>query len=237
MASGNEAVAVQKFNQAKRHLAKARLSPILSQIDLALLYNESLLVAASASASREIQTKAFAELQEYLEVSSPDSPWWKQAQEHFARLGKTLEKKVIPSDLLAKRFADEFYRVVTTLEVAQGKLVTLSDPTAKVLKQLGQEKNAGVPASHLFLPFPSRWPRWRCRLPATFKVGQLLRHHHESGLGMEHVRSIDRGQLAASDPGADLVGAYPESPSNVGYSETSGWPAIIHVQPPCDPLW
>jgi Zn-dependent protease with chaperone function len=142
MANGNNAAAAEKFRQAGQALRKARPSPILSQLDLALLYNEAVIADGG---NRAAQEKAFMELQEYLTLVSPDSAWWKRAQEHYVRLGTALQKKVLPSETLAKRFGDQFFRLVTTVEPAPGKLVTLSDPTVKVLKLLARENSVGVP--------------------------------------------------------------------------------------------
>ncbi|HYV39361.1 MAG TPA: tetratricopeptide repeat protein, partial [Gemmataceae bacterium] len=144
-AAGNNAAASEKFKLARKALPTAKPSPVSSQVALALLYNEATL---AASGDRDNQADAFMDFEDYLAMSSPDSAWWKLAGEQYDQLGRALGKKVAPSQELSKRFGNKFLRLVTSVELAPGKLVTLSDSTAKVLTLLGRENMAGIPVYH-----------------------------------------------------------------------------------------
>jgi tetratricopeptide (TPR) repeat protein len=144
LAGGNRQEAAAKFVAARKSLSQARELDIKYQIEDALLYNEALVDAAAAAS----KGRAFETLQSYLKLASPDSTWWSLAHDSYQRLGQELARNPLPRDELVKPFAANLLRVVASVEVAPGKLVTLSDLTPKALKALGREKSVGVPIFH-----------------------------------------------------------------------------------------
>jgi tetratricopeptide (TPR) repeat protein len=148
MAQGSNQLAAQKFARARKHLAALQAIPVkefplLNDPNLALLYNEALLDAVGPD--KEKKARAFQTLEDYLGKASPDSAWWPLAHERYVKLGQELAQKCQSREALAKRSTAQLLRVLTSVEVAPNKVLTLSDATADVLKLLGREKSIGVP--------------------------------------------------------------------------------------------
>ncbi|MCI0682931.1 MAG: M48 family metalloprotease [Gemmataceae bacterium] len=144
-ALGRSREAADKFRAARTALLAARKSDIKYQVEDALLYNEALVLAGG---DREGQGKAFETLQVYLSFASPDSTWWPLAHEHYEKLGTALARKPAPRADLAKRVGGNVLRLVTSVEVAPGKLITVSDSTPKTLTRLGRARSVGIPIFH-----------------------------------------------------------------------------------------
>jgi hypothetical protein len=60
-------------------------------------------------------------------------------------LGKELGRERLAKRTLARRYGGKLLRIITSVEVAPGQLITLGDPTAKTLERLGRGGSAGVP--------------------------------------------------------------------------------------------
>lgn len=145
-AAGLTKNAAEKFRLARKLLPEVKGLPIRDQLGLALLYNEALVSAASLDPADK--ARAFIAFEEYLALASPDSAWWALAREQYEKLGMDLGRELLPAEKLSKRFGDNLWRVLTSIEASPGKLITLSDSTREVLKRLGRADRAGVPIFH-----------------------------------------------------------------------------------------
>jgi Zn-dependent protease with chaperone function len=143
LAGGSTSAAADKFRKAGALLPKARMGAVTCELDLALLYNEATLEASASEPKRKEQ--ALVLLKDYLTGANPESTWWALAFERYQKLSGDLQKKADSRETLSARLGGRFLRTLTTVEPAPGKLVTLSDPTSKVLKILDKEKATGIP--------------------------------------------------------------------------------------------
>jgi predicted Zn-dependent protease len=142
LAAGRSEQAGKMFAVARKYLP-AKGSAIRDQLELAILYNEAIIAAASTD--KDTRIKAFHGLEDYLRRASPEATWWSLAFEKYDKLGQELDLKRESRETLAKRARGKRMRLLASVEFAQGKLITLSERTRLVLKRLGQEKSVGVP--------------------------------------------------------------------------------------------
>jgi hypothetical protein len=143
LADGQSQSAADLFGAARKNLEGVKGLPVAGELSLALLYNEALLDAAAPE--KETKIKAIKALEDYLGKASPDSMWWALAHERYERQAKEIEHARLAKEDLAKRSGKERMRVLTSVELAPGKLISLSDETTDVLKLLGRDKMVGVP--------------------------------------------------------------------------------------------
>src|SRR5262249_13374778 len=68
--------------------------------------------------------------------------------------------------------------------------------------------------------------------PAALERGQGLRQNDPARLAAERRRGVGRGQLAASDPGADLVRTDPVAAGHIADGETARQLSGRHLTPP-----
>lgn len=144
-AAGLPREAGEKFRLARKLLVEVKGSPLRNQLGIGLLYNEALLAAAAKK--RDDQVRALAGFEDYLKLASPDSAWWNLAREHYEKLAGVLGRPPMSREALAKRSGANLWRVVTSVAVAPGKVVTLGEATGEVRKKLGQDQ-VGVPIFH-----------------------------------------------------------------------------------------
>jgi tetratricopeptide (TPR) repeat protein len=131
---------------ARWRLARKALPPqgpaLRGQLLWALLYNEA---ALDAAGDRDARARALRGLEEYLGLASPDSTWWALAHEQYLKLAGELGVTPLTRQQLANRLGGRPLRVVASVELAPGKLLTVGDRAAAALKLLGQGAGAGVP--------------------------------------------------------------------------------------------
>jgi predicted Zn-dependent protease len=142
LAGGQQQAAADKFHQARNFLAPGR-SALGTQLESALLYNEAVLAAGSAD--KHTRSGAFRNLEAYLNQAGPDSTWWTLAYEKYEQLGKDLGLKCQSQATLAQRSAGKLMRMVTSVEVAPGKVIKLGDQHSKATALLDWHKSDGVP--------------------------------------------------------------------------------------------
>lgn len=141
-AAGDLANAQLSFADAAKILPK-QSSQLRDYLEDSLLYNQGVL---NATRPERVQKKLGADLLTvYLQVSSPSSSWWPLAFEKYEAVCRELGQTPLDRKQLATRKAEQRFRLVTTLDVAPGKSVTLSDSLNDTLKTLGREKTVGLP--------------------------------------------------------------------------------------------
>jgi tetratricopeptide (TPR) repeat protein len=141
LANDEPQAAAELFGLARKILPEK--GALRNQLELALLYDEAFLAAASPD--KDDKSKAFRDLEKYLTLASPDSTWWALAYDRYDQLGKELGLERLSREKLTETSRGRLLRVVVSVEVAPGKRITLSDPTGKVLQLVGRDKSAGVP--------------------------------------------------------------------------------------------
>jgi hypothetical protein len=107
-----------------------------------LLFNRAKMAATSTD--MESKRKGYLDIQRYLQLSSPDSAWWPLGYDLYVELAKATAQKAISKEELSRRTIGRL-RVLTTLDLAKDKQITLSEATPDVLKRLGQDTNKGIP--------------------------------------------------------------------------------------------
>lgn len=142
-AAGLQRESAEKFRLARKLLAEVKGSPLRTQLNVGLLYNEALQAAAGKPEDR---ARAFAGFEEYLKLASPDSAWWKLAYERYEKLAGKLGRQPLSCDMLRKRLGANLWRVVSSLDIG-GKVVTLGESAGDVRKKLGRDE-VGVPIFH-----------------------------------------------------------------------------------------
>ena len=105
-------------------------------IATAISYNRA--VALSLSEKIEERRAAVDELKNYLTTASPASAWWSSARSLYGRLAAELAiAPVADEDLRARQ---DRVRLITTVRVASGAVVTLSEPASDVERRLGRAR-------------------------------------------------------------------------------------------------
>ncbi len=119
----------------RRSFTGGRQLAVAPGFGLALLYNQALLLAGSPDKPK--RAKALEHFETYLVVANPASAWWSLAYERYTALckeqGKTpTPKKELASDTKAR------YRMLTSLKLASGTVLTLSEPLTAAVRSLGE---------------------------------------------------------------------------------------------------
>ncbi len=149
MAKGNQREARDRFLAAQKVLATG--SPLLDQLDTAIVYNLAMLDAQSGG--KDNQVKAFFGFERYLAKSTSASTWWNVAFERYEKLGKDTETPSKTREVLVDAYSknvvkilpDLLLRTLTTIDLPGGGQLSLADSAAKTLKSLDKEKMAGIP--------------------------------------------------------------------------------------------
>ena len=147
LAGDKMAEAATRLSQAGELLKGAGLIPALS-------YNRALALSRSTAAADRKQ--AFTLLGGYLESEVPASLWWDGAYALYAKLGAELAEAVKTREELSA--APARLRLVTSVELGPGVLLTLSETLSDVAGKLGAAQPVpAVPGTRLVrLIYPER---------------------------------------------------------------------------------
>lgn len=121
---------------ARRSFADGRRTAVAPMFGIALLYNNSLLLAASPDKAKRMQ--ALEQLETYLVVANPASAWWPLAYERYTGLCKEQGKAPKPKKELTLDSGSRF-RQVAALKLASGMVLTLSEPINASVRNLGEK--------------------------------------------------------------------------------------------------
>src|SRR5262249_45934712 len=115
--------------------------PMTGTVLLAFLYNRAFLLAESAD--RVQREAAAAELERYLRLAEPSSPWWPLAYERYRSLCAELQRKPQPREAFAGPDRTPEYRLATAVPLGPG-LVRLAEPVDEVTGLLGEGEQSPV---------------------------------------------------------------------------------------------
>ncbi len=141
------------------------MRPAPPALSAALLYNRALLLADSSTEGP--RRSAVAQIETYLQITSPASTWWPLAYERYAAMCKKLGLPAKDEGEL-KRTTHPQPRPLTEVEVGDGIALSLDEPMAGVTDRLGEGQAVPVVAGTDLVR--RRYPRRGIDLLATDRV-------------------------------------------------------------------
>ena len=146
-ADGKLEAAAKIYDVARTLLPKpsrfVKAAVVTSQLELALIYNEAQIAAASKD--EKLRTKAYGDLEVYLEVAPASTAWWTLAFNQYQKLGEELGQKPQTREQLVKYNRSKTPRVQASVEVSEGNHIVLSEGMDKALATLGRDSMEGIP--------------------------------------------------------------------------------------------
>ncbi len=153
MAGGDMESANRRFQEAEDATAPLKLTQIVRSIEDAVAFNRSILWARSKNAGEK--QRAFAVLESYLKQTQPDSAWWPLAYSYYGKVGKDIDRKVMPRVAFFRKAAPQDLRTISTIKVGT-EIITLSEPTTEAVGRIGKDAGEPIPL------YPdSKIMRWR----------------------------------------------------------------------------
>ncbi len=154
LAGGRLETSAQKFDEGEKLGSRlfgqaGRFPPGTGQAS-ALLYNRAVLLAASPD--KDKQQQAVRQFEAYLTWAGPASAWWPLAYEQYASVCKKLSQSPKKKEDLSTPAATR-RRLVTSVRLASGATLVVSEPLADAVQRLGER-----------VPVVSRTKlaRWHC---------------------------------------------------------------------------
>jgi tetratricopeptide (TPR) repeat protein len=142
LAAGEREAAAKQLAAAEKELRDAGdlpEAPVTLGAVSALLYNRALWLAASSNEAH--RREAVKQFEQYLRVAPPASAWWPLAYEHYTKLCRALKQSIKTQAELARR-GEPGFRPLTSVKLASGPTIHLSEPVREAVDKLGK----GAPA-------------------------------------------------------------------------------------------